>query len=88
MTDKLRFKGQIKSVVISKKADRWFTSISVKTSSSTKARKNQSVAGIGLGVKSLAVSSQGEIFKEAKPHTQKLMRLKRLSRSLFCKKNR
>ena len=67
VTNKLRFKGQIKSVVTSKKADRCFASISVK---------------------SLAVSSQGEIFKEAKPHTQKLMRLKQLSRSLFCKKSR
>ena len=86
MTEKLRFKGQIKSVVISKKADRWFASISVETSSLLKARKNQGVVGIDLGVKSLAVSSRGEVFKGAKPHTQKLMRLKRLSRGLSRKK--
>ena len=86
MTENLRFKGQIKSVVISKKADRWFASISVEISSLPNTRKNQGVVGIDLGVKSLAVSSQGEIFKGAKLHTQKLMRLKRLSRILSRKK--
>lgn len=86
MTENLRFKGQIKSVIVSKKADRWFASISVETSSLPRARKNQGVVGIDLGVSSLAVSSQGEIFKGAKPHTQKLTRLKRLSRNLSRKK--
>ena len=52
------------------------------TSSLPKVRKSQGAVGIDLGVKSLATTSRGEVFKGAKPYTQKLMRLKRLSRRL------
>lgn len=88
MTETLRFKGQIKSLVVSRKANRWFASISVETSDIPQSRKNQGVVGIDLGVKSLAVLSKGEAFVGAKPHTQKLTRLKRLSRQLSRKKKR
>lgn len=86
MTEIPRFKGQIKSLVISRKANRWFASISVETFDIPQSRKNQGVVGIDLGVKSLAVLSTGKVFEGVKPHTQKLTRLKRLSRQLSRKK--
>ena len=82
MTEILRFKGHIKSLVVSRKANRWFASICIETSDIPQSRKNQGVVGIDLGVKSLAVLSKGEVFTGAKPHTQKLAKLKRLSRQL------
>jgi len=86
MTEKLRFSGQIKSLVISRKADRWYASIAVETSDLPNSRKNHGEVGIDLGVKSLATFSKGDSFVGAKPHTQKLSRLKRLSRQLSRKK--
>ena len=75
-------------MVVSRKADRWFASICIETSDIPQSRKNQGVVGIDLGVKSLAVLSKGEVFTGAKPHTQKLAKLKKLSRQLSRKKKR
>lgn len=86
MTEALRFKGQIKSLVVSRKADRWYASFTIETDQLPHVRKNHGTVGIDLGIKSLATFSKGEAYVGAKPHTQKLSRLKRLSRQLSRKK--
>ena len=84
--EELRFQGQIKSVTVSRKADKWFAAISVEINQLPQERKNHASVGIDLGIKTFVQLSSGESFSGAKPHTKKLKRLKRLSRSLSRKK--
>ena len=88
MREPLRFQGQVKSLVISRKADRWFAAIAVETETLPHAsRKNHGGAvGVDLGIKALATLSNGEVATGPKPHRAKLRRLARLSRSLSRKK--
>jgi len=88
MREPLRFQGQVKSVVVSRRADRWYAAIAVETESLPHAsRKNHGGAvGVDLGVKTLAALSNGEIITGPKPHKAKLKRLVRLSRVLSRKK--
>ena len=86
LKEALRFEGQIKSVVISKRADRWYAAISVETDQLPHERKNQGLVGVDLGVKHLAVLSNGQCIEGPKAYAKALARLKRLSRGLSRKK--
>lgn len=86
MTENLRFKGQIKSLIISRVADKWFATVAVEMESVVYGRKNQASVGIDLGIKALATLSNGKVIKGAKSHTRLLKRLKRQSRKLSLKK--
>lgn len=85
LRESLRFKGQIKSVTISKRASRWYAAISVETSELPHRRKNHGCVGVDLGVKTLAVLSNGNQVVGPKPHSALLKRLRRLSRQLSRK---
>lgn len=85
LKEKLRFKGQIKSVTISKRADRWFAAVSVEIESLPHERKNQGSVGVDLGIKHLAVLSNGEKIEGHKAHSNLLEKLKRTSRALSRK---
>lgn len=85
LCESLRFIGKIISATISRKADKWFVSITVEGNSVQTAHENQGVVGVDLGVKTLATLSTGEEIKGPKPHTVLLKRLKNLSRSLSRK---
>lgn len=82
MTEKLRFKGQIKSVVISRKADAWYAAISVATNQISHIRKNHGIVGIDLGVNALATLSTGEKYIGSKSLAKLLKKVKRLNRRL------
>ena len=88
MREPLRFQGQVKSLVISRRADRWFAAVVVETEIPPHAsRKNHGGAvGVDFGVKALATLSSGDVVTGPKPHRAKLRRLARLSRSLSRKK--
>ena len=86
MTENLRFKGQIKSLTISRIADKWFATIAVEMKSIAYCRKNHASVGIDLGIKALATLSDGKVITGAKSHTLLLKRLKRQSRKLSAKK--
>jgi putative transposase len=89
MRERLRFTGQVKSVAISRRADRWFAAISVETNEIPHARKNHGVCGVDLGVKALATIATAAGGREdvdgPKPHKALLGRLRRLCRSLSRK---
>src|SRR3990167_579080 len=86
LTEKLRYTGgQIKSVTISRKADRWYAAISVETDQLSHTRKNHASVGVDLGIKTFVQLSTGQAYEGAKPHTQKLKQLRRLSRSVSRK---
>lgn len=86
LQEELRFQGQIKSVTVSRRADRWYAAISVETNQLPHERKNHASVGIDLGIKTFVQLSSGVLFAGAKPHTSKLKRLRRLSRNLSRKK--
>lgn len=71
-----------KSVTISRKADRWFVSLSFETSPYF-TPKTVDIVGVDLGVKSLATLSTSEVFEGAKSYRKlesKLSRLQGLNR--------
>jgi putative transposase len=79
---------EIKSVTISRKADRWFISFRFEVE---KLEKNSnSVVGVDLGVKNLATLSTGEIIEGAKSYKKyesKLSRLQWLNRNKIINSN-
>lgn len=91
MREELRFEGKIISATVSKRADRWFISISVDTNRSIE-RTEDSTIGIDLGIKSLAVTSSGDAFDNPKPLRKAQKQLKRaqrvVSRRIKGSKNR
>lgn len=86
MTEEVRFQGIIKSLVISRKAERWFASFTIDTEQLPHVRKNHGTVGIELGIKRLAAFSKSNSYIGVKAHTQKLSRFKRLSRQFSRKK--
>lgn len=85
MWEKLRFNGQIKSVVISRTSNRWYAAISVETTVLPHKRENQGDVGVDLGIKALATLSTGQEYVGPKAHTALLKKLKRKSKSLSRK---
>ncbi len=86
MREPLRYKGQVKSVVISCRSNKWFAAIAVDTDQLPHVRKNHGTVGVDLGVTTLATLSTGEKITGPKAHKALLDRLRRLSRSLSRKK--
>lgn len=87
MRESLRFDGKILSARVSRTADRWFISIQVEFDLLPfDAGKSQAdVVGMDLGLRHLAVLSDGTTFPNPKPLAKALRRLRRLNRSLSRK---
>ena len=67
---------KIKSVTISRQADRWF--ISFKIDTQTQELSNKSIVGVDLGVKCLATLSTGEVIEGAKSYRKNKSKLAHL----------
>jgi len=87
MHEALRFSGEVICATISRIADKWFVSLSVKLESATASCENQAVVGVDLGIKSLATLSSGDVFEAPKPLKKSLKKLKRLQRGL-CRRQK
>jgi len=87
MREEVRFNGQIKSVVVSRRADSWYAAFAVETEDVPHAsRKNHGGAvGVDLGVSHLAMLADGTCITGPKPHKALLKRLGRESRRLSRK---
>jgi putative transposase len=85
MREPLRFVGKLRSVTVSRVADRWFASVSIEIEHHAPARENQGAVGVDLGVKALATLSDGGTVEGPKALRSLLKRLKRLSRCLSRK---
>jgi putative transposase len=86
MHETLRFNGQIVSTTISRTANKWFVSLTIKLTSTPALSKSQAGVGVDLGIKSLATLSNGEVFYAPKPLKKYLKKLKRLQRGLCRRK--
>lgn len=71
--------GNPKSATISLRANRWFVSVKYETEIEQKQYEN-TIIGVDLGIKSLAVCSDGEIFESSRKLKHKEEQLKRLQR--------
>jgi len=87
ITESLRFEGKIMYAVVSRKADKWFISISVDVGEYSKPRKKNGIIGIDLGLTSFATLSTGKKIKAPKPLKAKLKRLQKLSKDHSRKQN-
>ena len=86
MCENIRFNGKILSAKIFTKGNKWFVSIAVELKSVIKlAQKTNKSIGLDLGIIDLAVLSNGEKVKAPKPLKAKLVKLKRLNRTLSRK---
>ena len=85
MCQSLRFVGKLRSVTVSRVADRWFASVCVELEYRVPVRENQAAVGVDLGVKALATLSDGRAIDGPKALRSSLRRLKRVSRSLSRK---
>jgi putative transposase len=93
MSQSLRFKGEIKSVVISRSADSWFASFSVVIPDETfvyaHTCDSQDVVGIDLGINSLAILStedKVEKIENPRPLRKAERKIRVLSKALSRKK--
>ena len=82
LTERLRFTGKIMGAVISRISDRWFISIQVDVGDYRKARLNDDLIGVDLGIKVAATLSTGEQLQGPKPLKAQLKRLARANREL------
>jgi len=81
MAEELRFDGEIKSATISEDAGRWYVAVNVEVELPRHEHPQESV-GIDLGIKTLAVLSDGRGFENQKLLRSELRKLKRLNREL------
>jgi len=81
MAEVLRFDGEIKSVTISEDAGHWYAAVSVEVELPEHEHQQESV-GVDLGIKALAVLSDGTEVENQKPLRSELRKLKRLNREL------
>lgn len=86
LKENLRYSGQIKSVVISKRANCWYAAISVDTDKLPHVRKNNGTVGVDLGITALATLSSGEQIKGPRAHKKLLSKIRKYSRQLSRKK--
>ncbi|OHD21982.1 MAG: hypothetical protein A2Y38_07525 [Spirochaetes bacterium GWB1_59_5] len=80
LTEPLRFAGKINYAVVSRKADRWFISVSVDVGEYKKPRVSDNIVGVDLGLTSFATLSTGEHIIAPKPLRTMLSRLQKRSR--------
>jgi putative transposase len=79
MTEPLRFAGKIMSARVSERAGYWFVSIQVQLPASAR-QAPERILGVDVGVKTLAVDSDGEVFENQKHLAAALKKLRRLNR--------
>jgi putative transposase len=84
MTEPLRWEGKILAATISERAGLWFVSISVEVEHGIPSHRG-GTAGIDLGIKALATTSEGEVFENQKHYRRNLGRIKGLSKGLSRK---
>jgi len=81
IAEELRFDGEVKSVTISKDGEHWYAAVNVEVEPPKHEHPQESV-GIDLGIKILAVLSDGVQYENQGLLRSELRKLKRLNREL------
>lgn len=88
MTEHLRFEGKLLFATISRRADKWFVSISVELADLSHLNHNfntkqeDTTVGVDLGIKTLVTLSNGESFHKSDKINNTISKVKRLQRQL------
>jgi putative transposase len=85
MRQKLRFDGKTKQVTISYRAGKFYASILVETNDYNPHNPNKDIVGVDLGIKELAVLSDGTVIKSNNALKRNLKTLARKQRQLSKK---
>lgn len=88
--ENLRFEGKIINVIVKRVADMYFAVVNVEVPNceptlKTKNGDSQTIVGVDLGIKTMAVLSDGTFFENPKALKANFKKLKRMQRS-FCRK--
>ena len=86
MAEPLRFDGKIMSGTISRVADKWYISIAVEVKKDLTLPKTGKFVGVDLGVKDIAITSDGCKFANPRWIQKSEKKLKRLNRELARRK--
>jgi len=82
MREFIRFEGIVKQVTISLRAGKWFASFLVETTDIEKQKPSFSSVGVDLGIKTLAVLSDGREFPAHKSYRVREAKLRKLNKKL------
>jgi putative transposase len=80
------FEGRVLSATVTRRADRWYVSVTVEMEIVIPEPPSGGPVGVDLGVKTLATLSDGTTFTNPRVLEKRLRKLRRLSRSLSRKK--
>ena len=86
MSEPLRFDGKIMSGTVSRVADKWYISITVEVRRDLTLAKTGKFVGVDLGVKDIAITSDGCKFANPRWIQKSEKKLKRLQRELARRK--
>lgn len=86
MAEPLRFDGKIMSGTVSRVADKWYISIAVEVKKDLTLPKTGKFVGVDLGVKDIAITSDGYKFANPRWIQKSEKKLKRLQRELSRRK--
>lgn len=86
MREKLRFGGKVKQANVSFQNGKWFCSFLIEVENYNGRFNQHSSVGIDLGIKNLAMLSDGTTFQKSNKLSQSLKRLQRRQRCLSKKK--
>ena len=87
MAESLRFDGKIMSGTVSRVADKWYISIAVEVKKDLTLPKTGKYVGVDLGVKDIAITSDGCKFANPRWIHKSEKKLKRLNRELARRKH-
>ena len=88
MREEVRFKGEILSATISKRADKWYISFVIEVDKSPyQSCESQAMIGVDLGIEKFATLSDGTYFENIKVMEKYEKRLKKLQRALSRKQH-
>ncbi len=88
MREALRFDGSIRQVTITKDGGRWYACICVKTADRPPAkRKIGRTIGIDVGIKTMAVTSDGEFVENPRAYAKNRRRLRKLDKAITRSRN-
>ena len=79
------YDGRILSVTVTRRADRWFASVTVEEETPAPILIDGPSVGVDLGIKTLATLSDGAIFANPRALRAQLKKLRRLSREMSRK---
>ena len=82
MRERLRLDGQFVGCVISRRADHWYASVTMETVETVPQRPDRPIVGVDLGIKSLAATSEGELYQNPRALREHLKELRRLQRHM------